>query len=61
MTTGEHAGDAPPTEGSAAIDAAISRHPNWRGAILASLRGLIREADPEVVEDVKPTPRSSRT
>lgn len=35
------------------LDAAIKRHADWRGATLAKIRSLIREADPEVVEDVK--------
>jgi hypothetical protein len=35
------------------VDAAIARHDDWRGETLAWLRALIREADPDVVEDVK--------
>jgi hypothetical protein len=35
------------------IDAAIKRHDDWRGEILAKVRTLIKEADPDVVEDVK--------
>jgi hypothetical protein len=35
------------------IDAAIKRHDDWRGETLAKVRALIKEADPEVVEDVK--------
>jgi hypothetical protein len=39
--------------GSAAIDAKIASLGDWRGALLARLRRLIREADPDVVEEVK--------
>jgi hypothetical protein len=35
------------------IDARIRKLDDWRGALLGRLRGLIREADPEVVETVK--------
>ncbi len=38
---------------SALIDAKIAGLGDWRGATLARLRGLIREADPEVGETVK--------
>jgi len=38
---------------SALIDARIAELGDWRGAMLARLRGLIREADPEVVEEWK--------
>jgi hypothetical protein len=37
----------------AEIDARIAALSDWRGAMLARLRGLIREADPDVVEEVK--------
>ena len=40
-------------DASALIDAKISRLDDWRGETLARVRGLIREADPEVVETVK--------
>jgi hypothetical protein len=39
--------------GSADIDKKIASLPDWRGAMLAKLRRLIREADPAVEEDVK--------
>lgn len=39
--------------GGQLVDAAIKRHADWRGATLAKVRALIREADPDVVEDVK--------
>jgi hypothetical protein len=35
------------------IDARIAKLGGWRGAALARVRALIREADPEVVETVK--------
>jgi len=35
------------------IDARIEKLGDWRGEVLARLRALIREADPDVVEDVK--------
>ncbi len=39
--------------GSAAIDAKIAALGDWRGATLAQMRALIREAEPEVTETVK--------
>src|SRR5438128_786105 len=42
-------GDSP----SQLIDARIKELSNWRGETLARIRMLIREADPEVVEEVK--------
>ena len=42
-------GDAP----SQLIDARIAALADWRGETLARVRSLIREADPEVVEEVK--------
>ncbi len=38
---------------SEAIDAKIQSMGDWRGATLARVRGLIREAAPDVVEGVK--------
>ncbi|HUR35230.1 MAG TPA: DUF1801 domain-containing protein [Vicinamibacterales bacterium] len=35
------------------IDAKIDDLDDWRGPLLARLRGLIRDADPEVVEEWK--------
>jgi hypothetical protein len=35
------------------IDARIAALADWRGEMLARLRAVIREADPDVVEDVK--------
>ena len=41
------------TGGSEEIDAKIASLGDWRGAALARVRRLIREADPDVVEGVK--------
>ena len=38
---------------STLIDAKIASFGDWRGAALATLRALIREADPEIEEAVK--------
>lgn len=38
---------------SGAIDAKIAALGDWRGEVLARVRALIREADPDVVEAVK--------
>jgi hypothetical protein len=46
----EAKGEASP---SALIDARIKALGGWRGAMLGRLRTLIKEADPEVVEEVK--------
>jgi hypothetical protein len=35
------------------IDAKIASLDDWRGAMLSRLRGLIKEADPEIIEEVK--------
>ncbi len=47
--------NAPQDENPASrmIDQRISELGDWRGAMLARLRALIREADPEVVEEWK--------
>jgi hypothetical protein len=45
----EGKGEAP----SQLIDARIKAQGDWRGGMLARVRSLIREADPEVVEEVK--------
>jgi hypothetical protein len=46
---------APKTAGSAAelIDARIAELGDWRGEMLARIRALIKEADPEVIEEWK--------
>ncbi len=41
---------------SALIDAKIQELGDWRGEMLARLRALIKEADPEVVVSVSPAP-----
>lgn len=41
------------TSASDAIDAKIQVLIDWRGAVLARVRNLIRQADPDVVETVK--------
>jgi hypothetical protein len=41
------------TAASKGIDAKIASLGDWRGATLARLRRLIKEADPEVAEEVK--------
>jgi hypothetical protein len=41
------------TEGSSPIDARIAALGDWRGDMLARLRALIHQADPDVVETVK--------
>jgi hypothetical protein len=38
---------------SALIDAKIEALGGWRGPMLAKLRALVKEADPDVVEEVK--------
>ena len=43
------AGDSP----SRLIDARINNLGDWRGETLARMRALIRQADPDVVEEVK--------
>ena len=50
MTTIEAQEDASP---SRLIDARIQELGDWRGETLSRLRALIREADPEVVEEWK--------
>jgi hypothetical protein len=40
-------------EDSQLIDAKIEQLSDWRGATLAKVRALIKQADPEVVEEVK--------
>ena len=41
------------TDASALIDARIAELDDWRGAILGEIRQVIRQADPEVVEEWK--------
>jgi hypothetical protein len=42
-----------PESASEAIEARITELDDWRGEMLSRLRGLIKEADPEVVEEWK--------
>ncbi len=35
------------------IDKKIADSPDWRGRLLADLRRLVREADPEILEELK--------
>jgi len=42
-----------PASPSALIDARIEELGDWRGEMLARIRALIKEADPEVVEEWK--------
>ena len=35
------------------VDELIKKTPDWRGAMLAKLRKIVRDADPEIAEDVK--------
>ena len=49
MTKAKGAGDTP----SRLIDARIAELDDWRGQTLAHIRKLIKEADPDVVEDWK--------
>ena len=41
------------TSDPTAVDSAIGRHADWRGAALEAVRALIRDADPQVIEAVK--------
>ena len=40
-------------DGSQSVDAKIASLPDWRGEMLSRIRGLIKKADPDVIEDVK--------
>jgi hypothetical protein len=44
---------AEPANASAAIDARIAELDDWRGATLGRVRAIIRDADPEIVEEWK--------
>jgi hypothetical protein len=35
------------------IDKKIADHPDWRGKLVAAIRRLVREADPEILEEFK--------
>src|SRR2546427_12907738 len=38
---------------SGPVDELIAKTPDWRGAMLAKLRKIVHDADPEIAEDVK--------
>jgi hypothetical protein len=44
---------APEKSASASIDAKIKELGDWRGTTLAKVRGIIHQADPEIVEEWK--------
>jgi len=44
---------APAESASALIDARIAELGGWRGKMLAKVRAIVHEADPEIVEEVK--------
>ena len=46
-------GNATPDSPSKRIDARIKELPDWRGDVLSRIRGLIKQAVPEVVEEWK--------
>lgn len=46
-------GDDNPESAAEVIDAKIEELSDWRGETLAQIRNLIKEADPDVVEEVK--------
>src|SRR5687768_11571344 len=46
-------GDSGYDSPSAEIDAKLRERGDWRGETLARVRALIKEADPEVIEEVK--------
>ena len=35
------------------IDQKIADHPDWRGKLIEDIRRLVRDADPEIVEELK--------
>jgi hypothetical protein len=47
------AGSSKPEDSSSLIDAKIAATGGWRGETLANMCQLIREADPEITEDLK--------
>jgi hypothetical protein len=40
-------------DGSTLVEAKIAELDDWRGSLLKRFRGLIQDADPEVIEEVK--------
>ncbi|HEY6475547.1 MAG TPA: DUF1801 domain-containing protein [Polyangia bacterium] len=53
MIKGYSKGRAEGESASQQIDERIAELADWRGTTLARMRGLIKEADPEVLEEVK--------
>jgi hypothetical protein len=53
MDTKHDAKEGQPGSPSQLIDARITELGDWRGAMLARVRGLIRRADPDVIEEWK--------
>ena len=53
MPAKKSAKPAKPESPSKVIDARIKKLPDWRGEVLCRMRRLIKQADPEVVEEVK--------
>ena len=53
MTTTESGAEAEGSTASERIDERIEELGDWRGEMLARLRRLIRQADPEMVEEWK--------
>jgi len=49
MTSGSQESKSPSQE----IDASIKELADWRGEMLSRIRALVKEADPDVVEEVK--------
>jgi hypothetical protein len=47
------AGDVKPAEAPGGVDAHLADRTDWRGEVLALMRGLIREAEPDIVEEMK--------
>jgi hypothetical protein len=52
-TTGDNAAEDDITSPARQIDTKIRELGDWRGPVLARVRALIREADPEVIEEIK--------
>ena len=52
-SSSQKAGSAASDSASKEIDARIEELGDWRGAMLARLRALVKQADPDVVEECK--------
>ena len=44
---------SPDSNVSQQIDKIIAKYPDWRGQMLSQIRQLIKQADPEVIEQIK--------